>query len=105
MTTILEFPTAEVKSDRLKESIEDMMEDLEETYQLLDQLHQGLHVIEQESDKKERLYDVLIKEYIDLVGIANIPVIMLSYSSSVLCKADADDELTCEWIGEEQDDY
>jgi len=100
---VLQFPTAAVKQDRLKEDLYELSEELEETYQLLDQLHQGLHVMEKDSDEKEQMYDVKLKQYINEVGIGNIPTILLSYSSSVLCKADADDEITCEWIGEDDD--
>jgi hypothetical protein len=100
-STILQFPTAVVRQDKLREDLVELSEELEETYQLLDQLHQGLHVMEKDSDEKEHLYDVRLKEYIDEVGIGNVPTILLSYSSRVLCKADADDEISCEWIGDE----
>ena len=102
-STVLQFPTAVVKQDRMKEELTELSEQLEETYQLLDQLHQGLHVLEKDSDEKEQYYDVKLKQYIDEVGIENIPTILLSYSSNVLCKADADDEITCEWLGDDED--
>jgi hypothetical protein len=102
-STVLQFPTAVVKQDRMKEELTELSEQLEETYQLLDQLHQGLHVLEKDSDEKEQYYDVKLKQYIDEVGIENIPTILLSYSSHVLCKANADDEITCEWLGDDED--
>ena len=103
MTNVVHFPTKEVKIDKIKDYLDNAMETLEENYQLLDQLHQGLHVMEKASDELEQAYDVALKQYIDEVGIENVPQLMLSYSSNVLCKVEGE-EMNCEWVGEE-DDY
>jgi len=90
MGNVVEFPTAKVVSEIMKEELLLSMQSLEENYQLLDQLHQGLHVMEEATSKHEEAYNAAVSEYIDLVGIENVQVDILEYSTAALVEIDGD---------------
>ena len=53
---------------------------------------------------KEKEFDVLIKQYIDEVGIENTPALWLTYSRSCVVKAKAEGEYEMIWLGTDLED-
>ena len=104
MGDVIEFPSQDVKLEQLKTEIEKGVTDLEFKYNELDALHDMLHNREQEAGDLEKDFDVLIKQYIDEVGIENTPDLWLTYSRSCVVKALADGEYEMVWLGTDLDD-
>ena len=99
MSNVIEFPTQSIKLKQLEEQINKGVTDLEFKYNELDTLHDMLHNREQEAGKLEKEYDLIIKEYIDEVGIENTPALWLTYSRSCIVKAKAEGEYEMVWLG------
>ena len=105
MGDVVEFPTQEVKLEQLKTEIEKRVADLEFKYNELDALHDTLHQREQEAGELEKDFDVVIKQYIDEVGIENTPAFWLTYSRSCMVKATAEEgEYEMIWLGTDIED-
>jgi hypothetical protein len=104
MGDVVEFPTQEAKVKKLEDTICGWIAGLEETYNELDELHDRLHTLEQEAARQEKDYDVVIKEYIDEVGIEDTPALWLTYSRSCVVKAKAEGEYEMIWIGTDLDE-
>ena len=103
MGDIVEFPVEDVRLKQLEEQINKGITDLEFKYSELDTLHDMLHHREQEAGELEKEYDVLIKKYIDEVGIKDTPALWLTYSRSCVVKALADGEYEMIWLGTEDE--
>ena len=88
--SVVQFPTKKVQTNVLYEELKKSAEQLEENYVLLDQLHQGIHVMEQSTSELEQAYNESISEYVDLVGIENADLGLLEYSTVVGVKMDED---------------
>ena len=88
--SVVQFPTKKVRSIVLYEELKKSAERLEENYVLLDQLHQGIHVMEQSTSELEQAYNESISEYVDMVGIENADLGLLEYSTVVGVKMDED---------------
>ena len=88
--SVVQFPTKKVQSIILYEELKKSAEQLEENYVLLDQLHQGIHVMEQSTSELEKAYNESISEYVDLVGIENADLGLLEYSTVVGVQMDKD---------------
>ena len=101
MGDVIECPTQNVKLEQLKIQLEKGVTNLEFKYAELDTLHDMLHMREQEAAQLEKDYDVVIKEYIDEVGIENTPALWLTYSRSCIVKAKAEGEYEMIWLGTE----
>ena len=99
MSNVIDFPTQSIKLKQLEEQINKGVTDLEFKYNELDTLHDMLHNREQEAGKLEKEYDLIIKEYIDEVGIENTPALWLTYSRSCIMKATAEGEYEMIWLG------
>ena len=99
MSNVIEFPTQSIKLKQLEEQINKGVTDLEFKYNELDTLHDMLHNREQEAGKLEKEYDLIIKQYIDEVGIENTPALWLTYSRSCIVKAKAEGEYEMIWLG------
>ena len=99
MGDVVEFPTHDVKLAHLENEIKKGVTDLEFKYNELDTLHEMLHNREQEAGQLEKDFDVLIKQYIDEVGIENTPALWLTYSRSCVVRAKADGEYEMIWLG------
>jgi hypothetical protein len=99
---VIPFPTAEVQTKALKDELEKTVACLDEQYTLLDQLHQGLHVMEQASDELETAYDEALKEYVERVGFENVEVRFLHYSRVVAISYDEEGKIQFKWIDEEE---
>ena len=104
MGDVIEFPTQDVKLAQLEAEIKKGVTDLEYKYSELDTLHEMLHHREQEAGLKEKEFDVLIKQYIDEVGIENTPALWLTYSRSCVVKAKAEGEYEMIWLGTDLED-
>jgi len=104
MGDVIEFPTQDVKLEQLKTEIEKGVTDLEFKYAELDTLHDMLNKREQEANDLEKSFDVLIKEYIDEVGIEDTPALWLTYSRSCKVKCEGDGEYSMIWLGIDEDD-
>lgn len=102
MGDIVDFPVQSVKLKQLSEQLEKGVTDLEFKYNELDTLHDMLHMREQEAGQLEKDFDVIIKEYIDEVGIENTPALWLTYSRSCIVKAKAEGEYEMIWLGTEE---
>ena len=102
MGDVVDFPTQDVKLKQLENEINKGVTDLEFKYNELDTLHEMLHNREQEAGEMEKDFDVLIKEYIDEVGIENTPALWLTYSRSCIVKATAEGEYEMIWLGTEE---
>ena len=88
--SVVQFPTKKVRSTVLYEELKLGAEQLEDNYVLLDQLHQGIHVMEQSTSELEQAYNESISEYVDLVGIENADLGLLEYSTVVGVQMDKD---------------
>ena len=99
MGDVVDFPVEDVRLKQLEEQINKGITDLEFKYSELDTLHDMLHHREQEAGELEKEYDVLIKKYIDEVGIKDTPALWLTYSRSCVVKALADGEYEMIWLG------
>ena len=104
MGDVVDFPTQDVKLKQLENEINKGVTDLEFKYNELDTLHEMLHNREQEAGEMEKDFDVLIKEYIDEVGIENTPALWLTYSRSCIVKATAEGEYEMIWLGTDEDE-
>ena len=103
MGDVVDFPTQDVKLAQLKEQIVKAVGELEFKYTELDTLHEMLNMREQEAAQMEKDFDVLIKQYIDEVGIENTPALWLTYSRSCVMKAKAEGEYEMIWLGTDWD--
>ena len=103
MGDVIDFPTQDVKLQQLKTEIEKGVADLEFKYTELDTIHDMLHTREEEAGQLEKDYDMLIKEYIDIVGIKDTPALWLTYSRSCVVKATAEGEYEMIWLGTDWD--
>ena len=101
MGNVVDFPVQSVKLKQLSEQLEKGVTDLEFKYNELDTLHDMLHMREQEAGQLEKDFDVVIKQYIDEVGIENTPALWLTYSRSCIVKAKAEGEYEMVWLGTE----
>lgn len=104
MGDVVDFPVQSVKLEQLKEQIEKAVGDLEFKYDELDTLHDMLNQREQEANELEKSYDVILKEYVDEVGIKDTPALWLTYSRSCAVKAIADGEYEMIWLGTDLDE-
>lgn len=99
MGDVIDFPSQDVKLAQLETEIKKAVTDLELKYTELDTLHDILNEREKEANELEKDYDVLIKQYIDEVGIKDTPALWLTYSRSCAVKAIADGEYEMIWLG------
>lgn len=104
MGDIIDFPVQDVKLKQLETEIKKGVTDLEFKYNELDTLHDMLHMREQEAQTLEKDFDVLIKQYIDEVGIENTPALWLTYSRSCSVRAEGDGEYSMIWLGTDWED-
>ena len=82
MTNILEFPALEKTAATLLARLESQAEALEEKYVMLEELHGNLHDAEKEAECMESAYDEVMSQYAKKVGSANVPKVLLQYSTN-----------------------
>jgi hypothetical protein len=91
MTNIIEFPAVEKTAATLLARLESQAEALEEKYVILEELHGNLHDVEKEAECMESAYDEVMSEYAKKVGSANVPKVLLQYSTNASITLTTDD--------------
>lgn len=91
MTNIIEFPAVEKTAATLLARLESQAEALEEKYVMLEELHGNLHDAEKEAECMESAYDEVMSEYAKKVGSANVPKVLLQYSTNASVTLTTDD--------------
>ena len=91
MTNIIEFPAVEKTAATLLARLESQAEALEEKYVILEELHGNLHDAENEAECMESAYDEVMSEYAKKVGSANVPKVLLQYSTNASITLTTDD--------------
>lgn len=80
---VLEFPVKKKTAETILARLNAQAENLEEKYVVLDRIHAELHKTEEEADCMESSYNEAMVEYADMVGIENVPKVLLGYASNV----------------------
>lgn len=91
MTNIIEFPAVKKTAATLLARLESQAEALEEKYVMLEELHGNLHDAEKEAECMESAYDEVMSEYAKKVGSANVPKVLLQYSTNASITLTTDD--------------
>jgi len=98
MTNVTKFPTKEVKAASLHQRLTDLMDSLDVKYSELDALHADLHTSELTATELETELDILLKQYVPLVGIESVDPMLLTYSTNVRV-TETDEGVQLEWLG------
>jgi len=98
MSNITKFPTKEVKAASLHQRLTDLMDTLDEKYSELDELHADLHTSELTATELETELDILLKQYVPLVGIDSVDPMLLTYSTNVKV-TETEEGIQLEWLG------
>jgi hypothetical protein len=101
MSNITKFPTKEVKAASLHQRLTDLMDTLDEKYAELDTLHADLHTSEIVATELETELDILLKQYVPLVGIESVDPMLLTYSTNVKV-TETEEGIQLEWLGEDK---
>ena len=104
MGDVIEFPSKELKLEQLEKTLNERVGELETYYEELDALHSRLSALEMDTNALEKDFDVYIKQYIDEVGIENVPALWLTYSASCMVKAEGDGGFSMIWLGTDWED-
>ena len=104
MSKVIEFPTSERKAVTILQQLESGAEDLEELYQVLDDLHRQLHDTEESAELVEATYNKNMREYVKHVPIAEVPLVLMQYSSEARMTMNEDKQITFSFEGEENED-
>jgi len=100
MSNITKFPTKEVKAASLHQRLTDLMDTLDEKYSELDELHADLHTSELTATELETELDILLKQYVPIVGIESVDPLFLTYSTNVKV-TETEEGIQLEWLGDE----
>ena len=100
MGKVLEFPKRQKQVRDLHKLLDDTMYMLESNYNLIDSLHRKLAELETEVTKMEDDYNRVLGTYITEVGVENVPVQLLSYSTNINVIKNKDGTWTMEWKGD-----
>ena len=92
MGKVIEFPSDKVYAERLMDALERDIDELDEAYEKLDLMHYRMHELEQYCNKKEYSFDFKLARYADNVGVENVPVRFLGYTTRHSIKIDADND-------------
>ena len=102
--TLLQFPTAIVKESKCRHELDQRIAEMEENYEILDRLHEGLHLMEQEVSLLEREYNNELKAYAKIVGNDQLEIKYLEYSTDATVAFAEDGSITVSYdIGEEDE--
>ena len=91
MSNVLAFPALEKTAETLLARLESQAEHLEEKYVVLEELHGSLHEAEKEAECMEARYNEVMVEYSGMVGLENVPAILLQYASGAQLRIEDDD--------------
>lgn len=81
MAEIIQFPTNQIVADRLMEALDREIDALDEAYEKLDVLHHQMHELEKACNLKEYSFDYNLMRYAHQVGVENVPVRFLGYTT------------------------
>tara|TARA_R110000796_G_scaffold98553_1_gene206052 strand:+ start:196 stop:516 length:321 start_codon:yes stop_codon:yes gene_type:complete len=102
--TLLQFPTAIVKESKCRHELDQRIAEMEENYEILDRLHEGLHLMEQEVSLLEREYNNELKAYAKIVGNDQLEIKYLEYSTDATVAFAEDGSITVSYdIGEDDE--
>lgn len=102
--TLLQFPTAVVKESKCRHELDQRIAEMEENYILLDQLHEGLHLMEQEVSKLEKEYNEELKAYAKIIGNDQLEIKYLEYSTDATVAFAEDGSIVVSYdIGEDDE--
>lgn len=93
MGKVVDFPTQQVYAERLMEALDRAIDELDESYEKLDLLHHHMHELEQYCNKKEYKFDYDLAQYAHNVGVENVPVRFLGYTTRHSIKIDPENEI------------
>lgn len=79
MGDTVQFPTLQAKENELY----DMTKDLDEMYQALNKAHGLITELELQANELEVSYEAKLRQYISKVGLQNIPIGLLQYSTDM----------------------
>ena len=99
MSNVTKFPTQEIKASSLLQRLTDIVDSLEVQYNCLDRLHADLHAAEISANETEAELDILLKQYVPLVGVENVDPMLLTYSTNVQV-TETEEGFELMWLGE-----
>jgi hypothetical protein len=99
MSNVTQFPTQELQAASLHDRLKSLIDGLEVKYSELDALHADLHASEQTATEWEAELDILLKQYVPLVGIDSVDPMFLTYSNNVKV-LETEEGFQLMWLGE-----
>jgi hypothetical protein len=99
MSNVTPFPTQELQAASLNERLKSLIDRLDAKYSDLDALHADLHASEQTASEWEGELDILLKQYVPIVGIENVDPMFLTYSNNVKV-LETEEGFELMWLGE-----
>lgn len=90
--TIVKFPD-KGRAGVLKRKLNKRAENLEKLYLTLEDVYGGVDEIETRLAKAEKAYDELLFEYAEAVGLENVEIEYLSYSTKMKAKRNVDGQI------------
>tara|TARA_R110000744_G_scaffold48827_1_gene106353 strand:- start:563 stop:883 length:321 start_codon:yes stop_codon:yes gene_type:complete len=92
MSNVLTFPASDAAETNLRNQMNKQVESLEDIYELLDAMHSKMHDLEKECAEIEVEFDANLEKYARKVGVQNVEVEFLGYTSRHKVSIDADGE-------------
>ena len=104
MGKVLEFPSQKKVTRDLIKILDEYVVKLESAYNVIDEMHKKLAELETEVTKHEEDYNRYLGTYISLVGAENVPLQLLSYSSSISMIKNEDGTWQIKYVGDKEDE-
>jgi len=102
MSKVIAFPTKDVRQTNLYNQLCSYHALLDNKYKHLDKLHGTLNDLEIEAQELEQDYDGILAQYAELVGVDNLEVVLLQYSSEAIIEVTGEKgNFTIRWDGGE----
>ena len=92
MSNVLTFPTSDAAETKLRHQMSTQVDDLDDIYEILDALHGKMHDLEKECAEIEVQFDINLEKNARKVGVENVEVQFLGYTSRHMVSVDADGE-------------
>ena len=94
---VLQFPTKVIKADTHRAELYRRIEELDDCYDILEQVHDSLNQLEYHCHKLEQTYNIILGEYATLVDPAALEVDFLTYSTEAIVEEGEDGKFTIKW--------
>ena len=104
MSKVLEFPVSERKAVTILQHLESGAEELEELYEVLDEIHRQLHEAEERATVLEAQYNTSMREYLKHVDIKDVPLILMQYSSEARISMDGEEGVISFTMADKEDE-